>query len=61
MPLPRHLGLDMTLTRVTGVTDAFAEILQQNVRQLPPGSLLAWKKLLAYTGSCFRCWIHGEN
>jgi len=39
---------------VTGVCDAFCEILQQNVRELPPGSILAWKKLLLYTGSSFR-------
>jgi len=50
----KHLGLDMTLQRVTGVCDAFCEILQQNVRELPPGSILAWKKLLLYTGSSFR-------
>jgi hypothetical protein len=50
----RHLGLDVTLQRVTSVIDAFVELCQQNVRELPPGSLLAWRKLLTYTGSCFR-------
>jgi len=50
----KHLGLDVTLQRVTSVIDAFVELCQQNVRELPPGSLLAWRKLLTYTGSCFR-------
>ena len=50
----RHLGQDVTLARVTNVIDGFLELMQQNVRQMPPGSLLAWRKLLTYTGSCFR-------
>ena len=36
------------------MTDAFLELMEQNVREMPPGSLLAWRKLLTYTGSCFR-------
>jgi hypothetical protein len=50
----RHLGLDITLQRVTGVTDSFLELCQQNIKDMPPGSLLAWRKLMTYTGSCFR-------
>ena len=43
------------MQRVTSVIDSFLELMQQNVRgELPPGSLLAWRKLLTYTGSCFR-------
>ena len=50
----RHLGQDVTLARVNNVIDGYRELMQQNVRQLPPGSVLAWQKLLTYTGSCFR-------
>eukprot|EP00438_Fugacium_kawagutii_P033793 Skav218848 [mRNA] locus=scaffold2397:54135:62539:+ [translate_table: standard] len=50
----KHLGLDITLQRVTGVIDVFTELMKQNIQQMPPGSVLAWKKLLIYTGSCFR-------
>eukprot|EP00438_Fugacium_kawagutii_P006054 Skav218237 [mRNA] locus=scaffold4566:182185:185298:+ [translate_table: standard] len=50
----KHLGLDITLQRVTGVIDVFTEVMKQNIREMPPGSELAWKKLLTYTGSCFR-------
>eukprot|EP00438_Fugacium_kawagutii_P018862 Skav221108 [mRNA] locus=scaffold233:48017:51407:+ [translate_table: standard] len=50
----KHLGLDITHQRVTGVTEAFLELMQQNVREMPPGSLQAWQKLLFYTGSCFK-------
>eukprot|EP00435_Cladocopium_sp_Y103_P004607 s1037_g1.t1 len=50
----KHLGQDVTLARVTNVIDGFLELMQQNVREMPPGSLLAWRKLLTYTGSCFR-------
>ena len=50
----RHAPRCTTLHHVTGVCDAFCEILQQNVWELPPGSILAWKKLLLYTGSSFR-------
>lgn len=50
----KHLGLDITLDRVTRVMDAFMELMQQNVKELPAGSNLAWRKLLTYTGSCFR-------
>eukprot|EP00438_Fugacium_kawagutii_P018866 Skav221112 [mRNA] locus=scaffold233:81502:84844:+ [translate_table: standard] len=50
----KHLGQDITYQRVSAVTDAFLELMQQNVREMPAGSLLAWQKLLFYTGSCFK-------
>ncbi|CAL1164878.1 unnamed protein product, partial [Cladocopium goreaui] len=51
----KHLGLDVQLQRVTSVIDGFLELCEQNVRgELLPGSGLAWRKLLTYTGSCFR-------
>eukprot|EP00438_Fugacium_kawagutii_P032804 Skav211941 [mRNA] locus=scaffold1086:689145:695039:- [translate_table: standard] len=56
-----HLGQDITLQRVTGVIDAFTELMRQNIREMPPGSVLAWKKLLIYTGSCFRQGAAGRS
>ncbi|CAK9111484.1 Retrovirus-related Pol polyprotein from transposon TNT 1-94 [Durusdinium trenchii] len=50
----KHLGNDITQPRVDAVNDAFLELLEQNVSDLPPGSVSAWQKILIYTGSCFR-------
>ncbi|CAK9064261.1 unnamed protein product [Durusdinium trenchii] len=50
----KHLGNEITQQRVDGVTEAFLELVQQNVPQLPPGSINAWQKMLTYTGSCCR-------
>ena len=54
LTLFRHMGNDVTSPRVEAVTEAFLEILEQNVAELPPGSAAAWHQLLAYAGSSFR-------
>lgn len=50
----RHMGNDVTSPRVEAVAEAFLEILEQNVAELPPGYAAAWRQLLAYAGSSFR-------
>lgn len=51
---PRHLGCEINQQRVDGVTEAFLELVTQNVPDLPPGSVNVWQKVLTYTGSCCR-------
>ena len=48
------MGHDVTSPRVEAVSEAFLEILEQNVAELPPGYAAAWRQLLAYVGSSFR-------
>jgi len=48
------MGNDVTSPRVEAVAEAFLEILEQNVAELPPGYAAAWRQLLAYAGSSFR-------
>ncbi|CAK9076751.1 unnamed protein product [Durusdinium trenchii] len=50
----RHLNNEITEQRVDAVLDAFHELMVQNVPNLPPGTAAAWRKLLSYTGSCYR-------
>ncbi|CAK9064257.1 unnamed protein product [Durusdinium trenchii] len=50
----KHLGNEITQQRVDGVTEAFLELMQQNVAELPPGAVNVWQKMLTYTGSCCR-------
>ena len=50
----RHLGNEVTSPRVETVSEAFIEILEQNVPDPPPGSAAIWRQVLEYTGSCFR-------
>eukprot|EP00435_Cladocopium_sp_Y103_P003451 s1476_g1.t1 len=50
----KHLGLEITELRVDRVQDAFLELLNQNVPNLPPGTNAAWKMMLSYCGSCYR-------
>ena len=50
----RHLGNEVTSPRVEAVSEAFIEILEQNVPDPPPGSAAIWRQVLEYTGSCFR-------
>ncbi|CAK9064046.1 unnamed protein product [Durusdinium trenchii] len=50
----KHLNNEITEQRVEAVQDAFNELMVQNVPNLPPGTAAAWRKLLSYTGSCYR-------
>lgn len=50
----KHLNLEITELRVGRVQDAFLELLNQNVPNLPPGTNAAWKTMLSYCGSCYR-------
>ncbi|CAK9102504.1 Retrovirus-related Pol polyprotein from transposon TNT 1-94 [Durusdinium trenchii] len=50
----KHLNNEITEQRVDAVLDAFHELMVQNVPNLPPGTAAAWRKLLSYTGSCYR-------
>ncbi|CAK9015064.1 unnamed protein product [Durusdinium trenchii] len=50
----KHLGCEINQQRVDGVTEAFLELVTQNVPDLPPGSVNVWQKVLTYTGSCCR-------
>lgn len=50
----KHLGNEITQQRVDAVTEAYLELMQQNVPELPPGSINVWQKMLTYTGSCCR-------
>lgn len=50
----KHMGNDVTELRVDKVIDAFSELLVNNVPELPPGSLAAWRLILTYCGSCYK-------
>ena len=50
----KHMGNDVTELRVDKVIDAYSELLINNVPELPPGSLAAWRQILTYCGSCYK-------
>ena len=50
---PRHLGNEINQQRVDGVTEAFLELLQQNVPELPPGSINAASQNRSFVNGVF--------
>lgn len=56
----KHLSQEVSQVRVDGVTDAFLELMEQNVTHLPPGSAAAWRQVLNYAGSAFS-FVHDSH
>ena len=56
----KHLSQEVSQVRVDGVTDAFLELMEQNVSHLPPGSTAAWRQVLNYAGSAFS-FVHDSH
>eukprot|EP00435_Cladocopium_sp_Y103_P060572 s983_g22.t1 len=50
----KHLQMEVTWQRGESVSDAVLELMEQNVPDLPPGSVAAWQQLLRYTSSTFK-------